>query len=91
MRFHTAQSIVTFGGLHGGLHIVRIVLGFAFGVGWWFGGFGYWGGLGIGVVLLSLLGLLTLVLWIICMVKAYRGGRFKLPFAGDIAKNMAGR
>ncbi len=84
VRFHAAQSIVTFGGLH----IVRIVLGIAFGVGW---GFGYWGGLGIGVVLLSLLGLLTFVLWIICMVKAYQGVRFKLPVAGDIAENMAGR
>src|SRR5213079_122675 len=30
VRFHAAQSIVTFGGLH----ILRILLGMAFGVGW---------------------------------------------------------
>ena len=75
VRFHAAQSIVTFGGLH----ILRIVLGMPFGVGWWFGGFGHWGGFGIGVVLLSFLGLLTFILWIICMLKAYQGVRFKLP------------
>jgi len=49
------------------------------------------GGFGIGVVLLSFLGLLTFVLWIICMVKAYQGVRFKLPLPGDIAENIAGR
>ena len=87
VRFHAAQSIVTFGGLH----VLRIALGMPFGVGWWFGGFGHWGGFGIGVVLLSFLGLLTFVLWIICMVKAYQGVRFKLPLAGDIAENIAGR
>jgi len=87
VRFHAAQSIVTFGGLH----ILRIVLGMPLGVGWWFGGLGHWGGFGIGVVLLSFLGLLTFVLWIICMVKAYQGVRFKLPLAGDIAENIAGR
>jgi len=42
-------------------------------------------------VLLSFLGLLTFVLWIICMVKAYQGVRFKLPLPGDIAENIAGR
>jgi uncharacterized membrane protein len=87
VRFHAAQSIVTFGGLH----ILRIVLGMPVGVGWWLGGFGHWGGFGIGVVLLSFLGLMTFVLWIICMVKAYQGVRFKLPLAGDIAENIAGR
>jgi hypothetical protein len=65
------------------LHILRMVLGMPLGVCRWFGGFGHWGGFGIGVVLLSFLGLLTFVLWIICMVKAYQGVRFKLPLAGD--------
>jgi uncharacterized membrane protein len=87
VRFHAAQSIVTFGGLH----ILRAVLGITFGVGWWFGGPAHRGSLGFGVLLLSLIGLLTLVLWIVCMVKAYQGVRFKLPIAGDIAENMTGR
>lgn len=83
VRFHAAQSLVTFGGLH----IIRIVLGVFFGVGWWY----YGGSIGIGALLLGALGLLTFVLWIVCMVKAYQGVRFKLPIAGNIAEGMAGR
>ena len=58
MRFHAAQSIVTFGGLH----ILRIVIGIMFGLGWAFGGgwgYGHFGGFGIGIALLALLGLLS--------------------------------
>lgn len=90
VRFHAAQSIVTFGGLH----IIRIVLGVFFGVGWMFGGyrhFAAWGGFGIGIALLALLGLLTLVLWIVCIIKAARGERFMVPIAGPIAQNLAGQ
>jgi len=91
VRFHAAQSIVTFGGLH----IVRAVVGIIFGVGWWYGGWGgfghFGGGFGLGIMLLALLGLLTFALWIICMVKAYQGERFMVPIAGDIAANLAGR
>jgi hypothetical protein len=43
-----------------------------FGVGWWFGAMQGWG-LAIGVPLLSLVGLLALVLWILLMIKAYQG------------------
>jgi uncharacterized membrane protein len=85
VRFHAAQSLVTFGGLH----IIRIVLGVFFGVGWWY--YGGWANIGIGAMLLGALGLLTFVLWIVCMVKAYQGARFKLPIAGDIAEGIAGR
>jgi len=85
VRFHAAQSLVTFGGLH----IIRIVVGVFFGAGWWY--YGGWGHLGIGALLLGALGLLTFVLWIVCMVKAYQGVRFKVPIAGDIADGMAGR
>jgi|SRR6516162_6022180 uncharacterized membrane protein len=93
VRFHAAQSIVTFGGLH----IVRAVVAVIFGMGWWyggwggFGGVGHFGGFGIGVALLMLLGLLTFALWIICMIKAYQGERFMVPIAGDIAANLAGQ
>ena len=37
------------------------------------------------------IGLLSFVLWIVCMVKAYQGQRFMVPVAGDIATNLAGR
>ncbi len=94
VRFHAAQSIVTFGGLH----VVRIVLGLVFGLGWAFGGFGPFGGdpmrhfagFGIGLMLIGLIGLLSFVLWIVCMVTAFQGKRFMVPIAGDIAANLAG-
>jgi uncharacterized membrane protein len=82
VRFHAAQSIVTFGGLH----IIRIILGTVLGVGWWVGGVTHWGA---GLLLFSIISLLSLVLWIVCMIKAYQGVRFKLPVAGDIAENLA--
>jgi uncharacterized membrane protein len=86
VRFHAAQSIVTFGGLH----LIRIVLGLTFGFGFFFGGFGHhYGGFGIGLLLISCIGLISLVLWIVCMVKAYQGERFMVPIAGDIAVNLA--
>jgi len=85
VRFHAAQSLVTFGGLH----IIRIVLAAIFGIGWW--AYGGWAHFGIGALLLGVLGLISFVLWIVCMVKAYQGQRFKVPFAGDVAEGLAGR
>jgi len=85
VRFHAAQSLITFGGLH----IIRIVLGGIFGFGWLY--YGGWANLGFGALLIGVLGLLSLVLWIVCMVKAYQGERFKVPIAGDIAEGVAGR
>ena len=85
VRFHAAQSLITFGGLH----IIRIVLAAMFGFGWW--AYGGWGHLGMGALLIGVVGLVTLVLWIVCMVKAYQGQRFKVPIAGDIAEGLAGR
>ncbi len=87
VRYHAAQSIVTFGGLH----IIRAIIAVAFGLGWWWGG--GWPGFGFrsagGLFVLWALGILSLVLWIYCMVKAYQGERFKLPVAGDIAEGLA--
>ena len=42
------------------------------------------------VVLSPLLGLLGVVLWIILMIKAYQGTRYKLPWSGDIAEKKVG-
>jgi hypothetical protein len=69
-----------------------------FGMGFFFGGYhpyGHyssagWGTLGLGIAIIALLGLLTLVLWIVCMVKAGTGQRFALPISGPIAQNLAG-
>jgi uncharacterized membrane protein len=86
VRFHAAQSIVVFLGLH----ILRVVLAATFGMGWWFGGFGNWGVFTLGALLLNFLSLLSLVLWVVLMVKAFQGVRFKLPLAGDIAESLTG-
>jgi uncharacterized membrane protein len=85
VRFHAAQSIVTFGGLH----LIRIVLGMIFGFGFFYGGYSHFGGWGIGWLLIGCIGLISFVLWIVCMVKAFQGERFMVPIAGDIALNLA--
>jgi len=87
VRFHAAQSIVVFLGLQ----ILQAVLGSVFGMGWWFGGGGYWGAFTLGTLLLNLISFLTLVLWIVLMLKAFQGVRFKVPLAGDIAESIARR
>jgi len=87
VRFHAAQSIVVFLGLQ----ILQAVLGPIFGMGWWFGGGGYWGAFTFGTLLLNLISMITLVLWILLMLKAFQGVRFKVPLAGDIAENVAHR
>ena len=73
VRFHAVQSIVTFGALN-----VLIVV------------FGILDGLDVIGVPFRIFWTLTLVLgvvlWIVLMVKAYQGERYKLPIAGDIAE-----
>lgn|SRR5512146_3053255 len=86
VRYHAAQSMVTFGGLHA----IRIALGITFGVGWWFPG-AHASRFFFVLPLLGILGLLSFVLWIYCMVKAHQGERFRLPIAGEIAEGLAGR
>jgi uncharacterized membrane protein len=83
VRFHAAQSIVVFGGLH----IIQIILGRIFGLGFLFGG---WGAFSFGLLLFQLISLVSLILWILLMVKAYQGERFRVPFAADIADRVFG-
>jgi len=44
----------------------------------------------IGVVFSVLIGVLGFALWIILMIKAYQGAKFKLPWSGDLAEKWAG-
>ena len=44
----------------------------------------------IGVVLAILLRWIGVVLWIVCMIKAYQGEWLRLPIVGDIAAKQAG-
>jgi uncharacterized membrane protein len=85
VRFHAAQSMVLFGGLH----ILNIVVGIAFGAGFLM--MGGWGAFGLGWALYSLINLVALVLWILLMVKAYQGEKFQVPVVAGIAQNIAGK
>ncbi|HVN08623.1 MAG TPA: zinc-ribbon domain-containing protein [Patescibacteria group bacterium] len=85
VKFHAAQSMVTFGGLH----VIQIIVAFVIGGSMFMGGF-FGAGALIGLVY-GVLSLACLVAWVLCMVKAYQGERFKLPFVGDIAENIAGK
>lgn len=59
----------------GAVTIAQIVLGWIPFIGW-----------GIGM----LLGILALVLWIVLMVKAFQGQKYKLPWAGNFAEKQIG-
>jgi uncharacterized membrane protein len=80
VRFHAAQSIVVFGGLT----VIRIVLAMLFvssGV----------GGISMGFGLLTLVSILGFVLWVLLMVKAYQGEKFRIPLAADLADQIFGK
>ena len=40
----------------------------------------------IGWILQSILGIIAFILWIVLMVKAVQGSKYKLPWAGDLAE-----
>lgn len=84
VRFHAGQSIVVFGGLQ----ILHIVLARFFVMGTAVGGVV---GFSLGWMLVSLVDLAVFVLWILLMVKAYQGERYRLPLAGDYADSLAGK
>lgn len=84
VRFHAAQSIVVFGGLH----IIYLVLGMFLGFSLFAGG---WTGFSFGWALYGLLDLLAFVLWILLMIKAYQGERFRVPIAADLAEKIFGK
>jgi uncharacterized membrane protein len=84
VRFHAAQSIVVFGGLH----VISIVLGMFFGLSLLSGGLT---GFSLGYAVYGLVNLVGLVLWILLMVKAYQGERFRVPIAADIAEKIFGK
>ncbi|MBA7560389.1 MAG: DUF4870 domain-containing protein [Dehalococcoidia bacterium] len=44
----------------------------------------------IGTFLGWALGVLAIILWIVLMVKAYQGKKYKLPVSGDLAAKWAG-
>jgi len=69
VKFHALQSVLVFLPLN----ILYWILGYIF---WWSG---------IGYILTMIVGIVMFVLWIVLMIKAYQGERYKLPIVGDIA------
>jgi uncharacterized membrane protein len=86
VRFHAAQSIVVFGALT----VLRFVIGIIFGASL-IGGAGMMAGLGFFGIISGLIGLVGVVLWIVLMVKAYQGEKFRVPLAADIAEQLFGK
>jgi len=76
VRFHAMQSILFFGAVSV-IQIVLGILGIIPAIGLIFAIIGY------------LIWLFAVVMWIIFMVKAYQGERFKFPVTGDLAEKYS--
>jgi uncharacterized membrane protein len=82
VRFHAAQSIVVFGGFFAaaiGVFVMGFVLELLPFVGWMLS-------LGLSLVTFLVLMPLGFVLWVLLTYKAFKGERYGLPVAGDIAE-----
>ncbi|HTS11534.1 MAG TPA: DUF4870 domain-containing protein [Candidatus Limnocylindrales bacterium] len=84
VRFHAAQSIVVFGALH----IISIALGIFFGFSILAGGLA---GFSVGFALYRLVELAAFILWLLLMIKAYQGQKFRVPGAADVAESIFGK
>ena len=82
VRFHAMQSMIVFGALF----LFQIVLGM-FMTALIMMHIGFL--VPIFYLLNSLIILACVVLWIVFMIKAYQGEKFKLPVVGDMAKKYA--
>jgi uncharacterized membrane protein len=80
VRFHAAQSIVVFGGLT----VIRIVFAMMF-VSSALAGFS------MGIGLLWIVSVVGFVLWVLLMVKAYQGEKYRIPLAADLADQIFGK
>ncbi len=87
VKFHAAQSIVVFGALH----VIQIVLGYMFGFGFMFGRGGSMASWAVAGLISSVVGLACLILWILLMVKAFQGEKFRVPVAAEFADKLAGK
>jgi uncharacterized membrane protein len=82
VRFHAAQSIVVFGGLQ----VVSIILRQLFLASLYTGSVG---SMSSGATLLMVVNLLTLVLWIVLMIKAYQHQTYKIPVVAGVVESLA--
>jgi uncharacterized membrane protein len=76
VRFHAIQSIIVFGAIN----VASLIL---WGLTWipfiWI----------LFLIINYIVGVFALIMWIVLMVKAYQGTKFKVPVAGDIAERNA--
>ncbi|MCX5657723.1 MAG: DUF4870 domain-containing protein [Candidatus Omnitrophica bacterium] len=82
VKFHAVQSIVTFGGflaLWIGIAIISQILIMLH----------VYGLLQLFHLINILLWLASFILWVVLMIKAYQGEKFKLPVIGDIAEKKS--
>lgn len=73
VRFHAMQSTILFGGIF----LLNVALGIIPVLGWL-----------IALIISPLIALVSFVLWLVLMWKAYSGEKFKLPFFGDLAEKQ---
>jgi len=73
VRFHAMQSIIVFLALWILGILFSVILAFIPVVGWLIG---------------TLIWILTVILWVVLMYKAYRGEYYKVPVAGNIAEQL---
>lgn len=73
VRFHAMQSTVLFGAIM----LLYIILGIVPILGWF-----------IALMLSPILSLVSFILWLVLMYKAYTGERYKLPYFGDLAERQ---
>lgn len=83
VRFHAWQSIVGLGGLG-----VAIVLSYLLGI---FALFVSAGAVTAMIGVATVLWIVLLLAWAICLYKAHSAGRWKLPLAGDYAERLTVR
>lgn len=87
VRFHAAQSLITFGALN----IISIILTTGFVGGSIFGGSFSWSAFGFWITIRHLVDLIALIAWIVGMIKAYQHERVRFPIVADFADQIAGK
>lgn len=80
VKFHALQSMILFGALFAANIVIGILMSVLAVI-----------HLGIlipiFVLLSTLIGIASLILWIVLMVKAFQGEKFKLPLVGELAEH----
>ncbi len=74
VKFHAMQSTITFIGFTV-INIILAVLSRIPSIGIIFG------------LINWAIGIIAIITWIVCMVKAYQGEKYKLPIVGDLAES----